>query len=110
MVYCRFCAKEKPSEATINFITAAARRNEVIEKLSLFSNNFVDFDNKILPECICETCCKSLEFSYEFFVNVKASQVYLEDVFLKATSIENAKEETQENDERDYETQFEGKF
>lgn len=74
MVFCRFCAEQKPY-ADVKVLQED--RVSVIEKLSLFGVVFVDFSNKMLPETVCCACSEHINVSYEFYLKVKRSQVVL---------------------------------
>lgn len=75
--HCRLCASLKEMPDLVDLSRNIQIRNEIIEKLAIFSVNTVDFTDQTLPETVCIKCKDSMRDIYEFFIKIQHSQITL---------------------------------
>lgn len=98
LLYCRFCAEQKPADAISDLRSFLEMRNEITCKLSYFTNLSLDFAVNHLPETICDVCHLSLNAAYEFLTRVNISQMVLSNLFSDTISLRKPIESSSNHD------------
>lgn len=104
-LYCRLCAEQKLVHELINLTSNFKFREDIVNKLSIFSSNLVDFSINTLPQTVCTHCIETLNTSYEFFTKIKMSQLDL--TYLASTPVKIEIEDSNNSVESESESESE---
>ncbi|KAI5642075.1 zinc-finger double domain-containing protein [Phthorimaea operculella] len=82
MRHCRFCAQQKEYEELRDLNVDKPTWKLYLTILEFFKIDFIALSNCDIPKTTCETCYKTMLLSYEFFQNVRVSQIVLSELYV----------------------------
>ncbi|KAI5642074.1 hypothetical protein NE865_05766 [Phthorimaea operculella] len=82
MSHCRFCAQKKEYEELRDLNVDRQTWKLYLTILEFFKIDFIAITNSDIPKTTCETCYQTMLRCYQFFQNVRVSQIVLSELYV----------------------------